>query len=368
MEHQEPDRVPIDLGSMHTCIETYAYEPLKRLLGFAPGRPVRTFIRDHAEPDPELLERFGVDTLYLRIGSPDGWRLEIEPDNSFVDEWGARWRKPSGSLYFDPVDFPMTEARLEVVERWPWPDSGDPGRTRGLREKAKRLREETDKAICLDTIGLGIFETSWTLRGIQNILCDLMAEQDFAEALLARIADVKVGIYEQVLDEVGDYVDVVFTGDDLGTQQGPMMSLGLYRKMIKPHDARLWKAIKARTKAKLFCHSCGAVRQFIPDFIEMGLDILNPAQPSAYSMDSAELKRDFGAQLSFWGAVDEQTALSQGTPERVGEEVRRRIRELGPGGGYVLGPSHNIQADVPPENIVAMYEAAREYGTYPIRH
>lgn len=367
LEHQEPDRVPVDMGSMHTCIETYAYEPLKRVLGFAPERPVRTFVRDHVEPDPELLERFGIDTLYVRIGAPDAWRLVIEQDNSFVDEWGAVWRKPEGSLYFDPVDFPMASASLGDVERWPWPDPKDPGRTRGLREKAKRLREGTDKAICLDTIGLGIFETAWMLRGIQNVLCDLMADQELAEAMFTKIADVKVGMYEQVLDEVGDLVDVVFASDDLGTQRGPMMSPSVFRKMLKPHEARLFGAIKARTKAKLFCHSCGGIRPFIPDLIEIGLDILNPAQPFAHEMASTDLKREFGQNLSFWGAVDEQSVLPRGTPEQVREEVRTRIRELGKGGGYVLGPSHNVQGDVPPENIVAMYDAAREYGAYPIR-
>ncbi len=367
LEHREPDRVPIDLGSMHTCIETYAYEPLKQHLQIALSRPTKTFTRDHVEPDEDLLEMFGVDTRYLRLNPPDGWKLELEGDNSFVDEWGVRWKKPADSLYFDPVGFPLEGACLADLECYRWPDPGDPGRTRGLRERAKRLYEETDKALCADTVGFGVFETAWVLRGIQNFLCDMAAEPDFALALLTKVAEIKIAMYEAFMEAVGDYVEVVLVSDDVGTQNGPMLSPNLYRKMVKPLEARLWSAIKGKTRAKLFLHSCGSVRALIPDFIEMGLDILNPVQPSAWQMDTAELKKEFGRHLVFWGAVDEQGALSRGTPEQVREEVRRRIRDLAPGGGYVLGPSHNIQADVSPENIVAMYRAALDLGGYPIR-
>ena len=367
LAHEEPDRVPIDLGSMHSCIESYAYQPLKQRLGFASGRPMRTFVRDHVEPDEDLLEMFGVDTRYLRIGAPDGWKLTMEGDNSFVDEWGTRWQKPEGSLYFDPVGFPLEGATIADLDSFPWPDPRDPGRTRGLRERAEELYQGTDYALCADTAGLGVFETCWMLRGLQNFLCDMVGDPEFASALLGRVATIKTAMYEEFVDEVGPYVEVVFVSDDLGTQTGPMISLESYQRLIMPHHRRLWAAVKGLTGAKLFLHSCGGVEPFIPDFIEMGLDILNPAQPAARGMDSAELKKKYGDRLSFWGAVDEQGPLSQGTPDDVWEEVRVRIRALAPGGGYVLAPSHNIQADTPPENIQAMYQAALELGSYPIR-
>jgi uroporphyrinogen decarboxylase len=367
LNHVEPDRVPIDLGSTHSCIESYAYEPLKRKLKMGLDRPMRTFVRDHVEPDEELLEYFGVDTRYIRIRPPAGWTLKMEPDNSFVDEWGTRWRKPESSLYYDPVGYPLEHATIDDLEDYPWPVPGDPARTAGLREQARKLYDETGYALCTDTVGLGIFETSWMLRGFQNFLCDLAGDQEFASALMARVCEVKIGMYRQLMAAVGEYLEVVFVSDDLGTQDGPMISLDLFRRMIRPHEERLWRDIKSRTRAKLFLHSCGSVRQFIPDLIEMGLDILNPTQPSAYQMDTAELKRQYGRNLVFWGAVDEQGALSRGTPEQVREEVCRRIHDLAPGGGYVLAPSHNIQADVSPENIVAMYRSALELGRYPIR-
>ncbi|MHB1414016.1 MAG: uroporphyrinogen decarboxylase family protein [Chloroflexota bacterium] len=367
LNHQEPDRVPLDLGSMHTSIETYAYGPLKQYLGIALSRPVRTFTRDHVEPDPELLELFDIDTRYLRAGPPDAWTMKLEADNSFVDEFGARWQKPPGSLYFDPVGYPLENATLADLDSYPWPDPHDPGRTRGLREKAKHLYETTDYALCLDTVGLGIFESCWALRGIQNFLCDLVAEPELAYALMGKMTDFKVALYADLMEAVGKCIDVVFVSDDLGTQRAPMMSLPVYRELIKPHQARLWGSIKAGTRAKLFMHSCGSVRAFIPDFVELGLDILNPVQPLAAGMNTAELKQEFGDRLSFWGAIDEQGTLSTGTPEQVREEVRRRIRDLAPGGGYILGPSHNIQGDVTPQNVATMYETARIIGRYPIQ-
>ena len=165
LNHREPDRVPLDMGSMHTSIETYAYGPLKQYLGLLPDRPIRTFTRDHVEPDDELLALFGIDTRYLRVGTPDGWRLQIEPDNSFLDEFGSRWQKPSGSLYFDPVGYPLADATVAELEARPWPDPHDPGRTRGLRERAQRLYETTDYALCLDTVGFGIFESLLAAAG-----------------------------------------------------------------------------------------------------------------------------------------------------------------------------------------------------------
>lgn len=366
LDHREPDRVPLDMGSMHTSIETYAYEPLKRHLGLALDRPMRTFTRDHVEPDPELLEFFAIDTRYVRVQPPDAFKVKLEEDNSFLDEFGTRWQKPPGSLYFDPVGYPLENASLADLERYQWPDPRDPGRTRGLREQARRLHEETDYAVCLDTVGMGTFESCWMLRGLQNFFCDLAADPEFAYALLGKVAEFKIALYDELLREVGEYLDVVFVSDDLGTQRAPMVSLKTYRELIRPHQERLWRSVKAKTRAKLFMHSCGSVRALVPDFLEMGLDVLNPVQPLAAGMDTAQLKRDFGDRLSFWGAIDEQGVLSTGSPADVRAEVKRRIRDLAPGGGYVLGPSHNIQGDVPPENIVAMYQAARDFGRYPI--
>jgi uroporphyrinogen decarboxylase len=365
LAHKEPDRVPIDLGGTPTGIEVEAYDRLKELLGF--NGKTKTFVRNHAEVDEPVLERFGIDTRYLRIKPPRGFKLTIEADNSYLDYWGTRWKKPPSSLYWDMVDYPIKEATLDALNRYQWPDPDDPGHIEGLRERAESLCESTDYALVVDMIGLGVFEHAWTIRGFENFLADLVVSQKFAEALLQRIAEYQVSLWNHVLDEVGEYVQVVMVSDDLGAQNGPMVSPETYRKLIKPVQKKVWQSIKAKTDAFLLLHSCGSVRTFIPDFIELGVDVLNPIQVTAKDMVPGELKSEFGEDISFWGGgCDTQGTLPYGKPDDVEEEVKRRISELAPGGGYVFNQIHNIQPQVPPENIVRMLEAALEHGTYPI--
>ena len=366
LKHQEPDRVPIDLGGTSTGIEVEAYDRLKKVLGFQ--SETKTFVRDHVEIDEPILERFGVDTRYIRLKPPRGYQLVIDPDNSYVDIWGTRWRKPPSSLYWDMVDYPIKEPTLEALNRYPWPDPDDPGRTEGLREKAKYLYERTDYAIVVDNPGFGVFEQGWALRGMENFLMDLVLHEKFAEALIERMADYKIALWGHILDTVGEYVQVVMEADDIGTQQGPMVSPETYRKLVKPAQKRVRKSIKNKTKAFLFLHCCGSVRKFLPDFIDMGLDILNPVQVAAKDMDPKELKSEFGKDLTFWGGgCDTQNVLAFGNPDDVEKEVKQRIAELAPGGGFVFNQIHNIQPQVPAENILRMLEAAQKYGAYPIK-
>jgi len=366
LNHQEPDRVPIDFGGMSTGIEVEAYNRLKNLIGFK--GETKTFVRDHVEIDEPILERFGVDTRYLRLGPPRNFVMTIEKDNSFVDLWGTRWRKPPSSFYWDMVAYPIKQPTLTALKKYRWPDPHDPGRTEGLKERAKNLLENTDYAVVLDTIGFGVFETGWLLRGIENFLMDIAAEPKFAEALIQGVADYYVSLYDRVLGEVGEMIQVVMVGDDLGTQKGPMISLKTYRNFIKPAQKKVWQFIKSKTQARLFLHSCGSVRQFLPDWIELGLDILNPVQVAAKGMDPKELKREFGKDLTFWGGgCDTQRVLSFGTPEDVENEVRQRIYEFAPGGGFVFNQIHNIQPQVPPQNILRMFATALKYGNYPVR-
>jgi len=364
--HAEPDRVPIDWGGGTTGIEVEAYDRLKTLLGFR-GQ-TRTFVRDHVEIDEPILRRFGIDTRYVRVGAPQGYRVELAADNSYLDIWGTRWRKPPSSLYYDMVEFPIKDATLAALKRYRWPDPHDPGRTDGLRERARWLAEETDYAVVLDVTGFGAFEQGWALRGFENFLADLIAEPAFAQAVIEGVADYQTALYDRILVEVGPYVDVVMVAEDLGTQGGPMVSPETYRRMIKPAQKRVWQFIKSRTPAKLFLHTCGAIRAFIPDLIEIGVDILNPVQVAARGMDPKELKAEFGRDLMFWGGgCDTQGVLTFGTPDDVEAEVRRRISELAPGGGFVFNQIHNVQPQVPAENIVRMMETALEYGRYPLR-
>jgi uroporphyrinogen decarboxylase len=365
LRHEEPDRVPIDLGAGTTGIEVEAYDRLKALLKFE--SETKTFVRDHVEVDEALLQRFGIDTRYVRVGAPRGYRAQLAPDNSYLDIWGVRWQKPASSLYWDMVSHPIAEPTRESLRKYRWPDPHDPGRIDGLKERASALAEQGEYAVVLDNTGFGAFEQGWALRGFENFYTDLVAERGFAEALMQGVADYQIALYERVLAEVGPYVNVVMVAEDLGSQAGPLISPETYRGMIKPVQKRIWQFIKSKTRARLFLHTCGSVRRFIPGLIELGVDILNPVQVAAAGMDPGELKREFGKDLTFWGGgCDTQRVLTFGTPEDVEREVRQRIAALAPGGGFVFNQIHNIQPGVPAVNILRMFEAAHRYGKYPI--
>ena len=365
LNHKEPDRVPLDLGGRVTTITKVPYEELKKYLGIT--SETKLFIRSAVDPPEELLQRFSIDTRYVRLKPPKNFKIHLDPDNSYLDEWGVRWRRPESSLYWDPVDPPLRNATLKDLETYPWPNPDDPGRTEGLREEVKRLREGTDYAIIADVPWWGMFEWSWVaLRGPQ-FLMDMVIDKPFARALIDKLLDLYMKLYGNYLDAVGDYIDVIFVMDDLGGENGPLISPELYREMIKPAHKKLWGSIKSRTKARLFLHSCGSIAPFIHDLADVGIDILNPVQVAAKGMDSKKLKTDFGNRVTFWGGIDTQRVLPMGSPQDVEAEVKKRIRDFAPGGGYILTAVHNIQAGVPPENIVMMYDAAKKYGKYPIQ-
>jgi len=221
-----------------------------------------------------------------------------------------------------------------------------------LREEAKWLHEKTDYAVIADMPVLGIFETALVcLRGMERFMMDLILDKPFAKALLNKLSDKHIEFYRNYLDAVGEYIDIIMVSDDLGGENAPLISPELYREMVKPYQKKLWQFIKDNTKAHLFQHSCGSIYKLIPDLIEIGVDILNPIQVAAKDMDTKRLKEEFGDRLTFWGGIDTQRVLPYGSPEDVEMEVKERIADMAPGGGYVLTAVHNIQAGVMPENI-----------------
>jgi uroporphyrinogen decarboxylase len=365
LNHQEPDRTPLDLGSTRsTSIVVEAYENLNRYLGIQAETRIFSKWLHIAHPNEEMLRRFDIDTRSLSQGNPDQWRDISFADGSYQDEWGVVRSKPKDSLYYDLTMAPFQgEPTMAGLEKFSWPDSHDPGRCRGLAEEAKRLHGDTDYAIVLNMPG-GIVHQSQFMRGFEGWFTDLILNPSFFSALLEKICDLWIEMARDEFDAARDNFDLCFYGDDMAFQNGPMMSMDLYRKMIKPHHKRLFSYIKSRTPAKILYHTCGSVVHLIPDLIELGVDVLNPVQVSAKGMDTRKLKAEFGKDISFWGAIDTQKVLPFGTPEDVAAEVRQRIDDLGPGGGYVLCAVHNIQADVRPENICAMYDTSREYGVY----
>jgi uroporphyrinogen decarboxylase len=365
LNHQEPDRVPLDLGgSRSSSLVVEAYEGLNRHLESQEPCSIFSKWLNIVHPSEAMLQRFDIDTRSLSQGDPDNWQDIVFPDGSYQDEWGVLRSRPPGSLYYDLTKSPLAgDVDVADLEKFCWPDPHDPGRCRPLAEAAARLHQGTDYAVVLSMPG-GIVHQAQFLRGFEEWFTDLIADPKFFEALMEKLADLWIEMAKDELDTAGENVDVCFYGDDLAFQDGPMMSMDLYRKMIKPHHKRLFGYIKSRTSARIAYHTCGSVVHLIPDLIEMGVDALNPVQVSAKGMDSKTLKREFGKDICFWGAIDTQRVLPFGTPDDVKAEVERRIDDLGPGGGYVLCAVHNIQADVSPENICTMYDTGREYGRY----
>jgi uroporphyrinogen decarboxylase len=246
-----------------------------------------------------------------------------------------------------------------------WPNASDKNRIAGLRARAQEYRQQ-GKAVVLKGLCAGIFEMMQRLRGMQNAMMDTALYPEFTDALAGRLADAKIAYWEMALDELGDVIDIVLEADDYGTQASQLVSPTTFRQLFKPHHERVLKTIKSRAPGvKVLFHSCGNVRDIIPDLIEIGVDVLNPVHVGATGMEPTALKRDFGNDICFWGGgVDTQGILPTGTPEQVAEDTRRNLEALAPGGGYVFNTIHNIQSEVPPENIMAMWETLQKYGQY----
>ncbi|MGE5529527.1 MAG: uroporphyrinogen decarboxylase family protein [Patescibacteria group bacterium] len=364
LEHRQPDRVPVDLWSKGGGLTNGAYRRLRQHLGiegeaeaYRPGQTAAFY-------DERILERLQIDFRHVFLRPPAGWTPQRKGENETVNEWGVTLRRAGDTAC--PVDPPLAGADLDDLDKYPWPRADLPGRTDGLKERVERLFAQGEHAIAyrpVTPIDYGIFETAWTLRGMEDLLCDMVVDKRFAHKLMRKVLETQIAFYDLGLGIAGPYVQVVQIGDDYGTQNAPILSPALFREMIKPYDAELIAFIKSKApRAKVFLHTCGAVRDLIEDLIEAGVDILNPLQPAAAGMDSAGLKRDFGARLSFQGAISVQGAL-QGTAAEVRAEVERRVDALGGGGGYILAPANNISEDVPPENVVLMYEHARAYSS-----
>ena len=367
---QEPDRVPIDLGqAAGDAITVTAYQNLIKHLGF-PERPINilTKLAQTAIVDEDVLRRFRVDFRRVDLGPPDHWKDELIGEDSYRDEWGVVRTRPKEGYYYDLTGSPLSEDdSMTAIENHKWPDPEDPGRYRGLREKARKLHEETDYAIVLQ-VNCAFFLRCAELRGWENFYMDLAANPTFASALMERYLDIRLRMAERALEKVDDNIDiVVVSSDDLGMIDRTIVSPQMYRELIKPLQRRTFEFFKNRTPAKRFYHCDGAVYPLIEDFIEIGVEALNPIQVSAAGMgDTKRLKAEFGDRLAFWGAIDTRDVLPHGSPEDVRKEVQGRIKDFGPGGGYVVCSVHNIQPEVPPENVTAMFDAAYELGRYPV--
>ncbi len=366
LNHEEPDRVPIFFGaSGATTMLAPAYDRLKAYLGLQSETQVFWRALQYALLDEEVMLRFGADGRLLQPGPAPSTLERDLPDGSFFDAWGIHWRRSPGCAYYEIAEHPLAQATIEDIARYPWPNLAHPSRFTGLKGNARAIQDAGCAVVALSSVSP--FEYCYMLRGVERWLTDLAADPDFATALLRQVTNLQKGAAARLLEEAGEAIDVVVMGDDLGSQNALLLSPAMYRRLVKPFHAELIESIKARTKAKVFYHSDGAVYPLLGDLVEIGVELLNPVQVSARWMgDTARLKREFGRHLSFCGAIDTQDVLPHGSPEDVRREVRRRIRDLAPGGGYILAAVHCIQPDVPPENVVAMLEEAQVAGRYPL--
>ncbi|MBI4305921.1 MAG: hypothetical protein HY678_06335 [Chloroflexi bacterium] len=363
LNHEEADRVPIDFGGgPATQIHPDAYVALLKHLGFEPEELVEGERGEGqvVRPSERVLEHFDIDVRGLGLNDPESSPRRFTGQNCYVDEWGVTWHKAHFTAPWINVKGPLqdvAEPTPRDVDAMPWPDGSDSSRVRGLRERVERMRRETDYAIVLNLPNSN-FALAQRIRGFTEFFEDLLLNPAFANALQERITDVICDIATLALVEVGDLIEGVSFADDMGIQTQSFMSGNLYRRMVKPHHARFVANLHDRTRAKVIMHSDGAIYDLLPDLIDCGVQVINPVQVNAEGMDPMLLKREFGRDLCFWGGVDTQKVLPYGSPRDVADEVKARLGDLGRGGGYVLASVHCIQAEVPPANVVAMFETA----------
>jgi uroporphyrinogen decarboxylase len=372
LNHEIPDRVPIDLGGFQTGIHKNAYIALLDYLGIDDKLTIMDPVQQLAKPCEEVLQRFDVDIRYVFAHGPESFKGGIEKKvrngrlwHDLTDEFGVVWSMPDDRpLYMDISHHPLAEATVAGLADYPFPKGNDATRFTGVRDEALRLRNQTPYALSTG-IGGVVYETCWYMRGLERWFTDMIENPAFCEALLDRTLTFWLDYYDGFLAEVGDLVDVVMIGDDIGGQAGPLFNPQFYRKIVKSRQNKLVQHIKSLTSAKVWYHTCGSVMEYIPDLLDNGVDILNPVQISAEHMDPRELKSQYGDRLVFWGGgIDTQHVLPFAAPDEIREHVRKNLEIFKPGGGYVFNSVHNIQAGVPAENIVALFDAAREFGFY----
>ncbi len=372
LNHQEPDRVPIDLGGFQTGIHKRAYIELLDYLGIEDEVTILDPVQQLARPCEELLRRFHVDIRYICAHGPDSFKGGIEQNtrggklwHDLKDEFGVVWSMADEQqLYMDISHHPLADATVKDIADYPFPDGGDPTRFTGVREKAIQMRNETTYAISTGITGV-VYETCWYMRGLEKWFTDMVENPAFCEVLLEKTLKFWMDYFDGLLPEIGDLVDIVMIGDDLAGQSGPLFSPDFYRRVVKPRQKKLVRHIKSLTKAKIWYHTCGACYKYIPELIDNGIDILNPVQIGLVDMDPKRLKDEFGDKLVFWGgAIDAQHVLPFASASEIKKHVKKNLEIFKPGGGYVFNNVHNIQIGVPPESIVALYDAAYESGFY----
>jgi uroporphyrinogen decarboxylase len=365
LRHLEPDRVPIDAGQdVHNGIHEIAYGNLLKYLGEKDDIVLYDHMQHLGYVRESILNRLHVDTRYIWAGAPSGFSLKKNSDTSWTDEWGVV-RKNFG-FYDESIYHPLQGCTMQDVRAIKFPDPVDGGRFEGLKEKAESLFRNTDFAL----IGANAATLSYLsaeLIGFQEYMEKLVLDIDIIEYLIDRILDWMIRFFDRYLDEIGGFIEMTWMGDDWGTQRGPIIDPGLFEKIFVPRYKKFTDFIRSKADVKVALHSCGSVKWAMPLFHEAGIDVLHPLQGDAEEMDNTvEIKDHYGKKLAFYSNIRNQSVLVKGTPGEVEKEVASKMKILAPGGGYIFSGGHNIQADVPPENIIALFDSAFKYGKYPV--
>lgn len=370
VSHSEADRVPIDLGSSTaTSINVKAYIALLELLGYKDEKiEFYNVLSQLAKVDKKIIRRFSIDTccIFPKLIFIEDF-LQQNDGSSVIDEWGIKWFMPKNNgHYYDMIYHPLENCSIEDLNNYKWVNGANPDRFTDMELQINEALQEQNALVLGATVGNGIFQTGNWLEGYYDFLCDVASGSGKAEMIMEKVLEIKIAFWETVLDKWGPKLDIVFELDDLGMQSGLLISPEKYKTMIKPRQKLLFEFIKKKSPhIKIMYHSCGSIKPLIPHLIETGIDILNPVQISAFDMNPADLKKEFGNDITFWGGgIDTQYTLPKGTPEQIEFEIRKNLEIMAPGGGFVFAPVHNIQEEVPPENIIKMFETVLKYGRY----
>lgn len=369
VNHREPERVLVDYGKHIGSFHINAYTKLKAQLGVHTETKILDRMAQNVILDEEVCQQLGIDFRWLIpnwVGVRD---VEIDGEPGYLDMWRTPHKWTDVGQYYAIHASPLNQEHLseQILDAFDWPETNQPEMFTGLREKARNWYENTDYVVGADGIKVGILQTASQLRGYDKLFIDFAANPGSAHALLDRISAVINEMYRRYMQSVGEYVQVVVITDDQGTQNSLMISPKMFREFIKPRLKSLIDTIKATAHVKVLMHCDGAILKIIPDLIEIGVDILNPIQTVVKDFDDTRsLKQQFGEQVCFHGGIDIQRVLLNASIDEVYSEVKRRMQDLGPGGGYIIAPCHNINVDIPLENSLALFEAAKRYGNYPL--
>jgi uroporphyrinogen decarboxylase len=362
LNHDIPDRVPVDLGGWQSGICYDAYNRLKDLLQLQGETVLLERMQGLALPDDAILRRFNIDTRYVFPVKLSGEDSVPRENHAFTDAWGIEWHRPKGSHYYDCRKAALSNARTAAdITKHSWPSAEILCQEEATVEAVDRINH---REFAVFTSIASVFEQATYVRGMERFYVDLVTDIEFVEKLLDRVLEVELAGYEKYFSIAGGVLDVVEFWNDFGSQTGPLISPDFFRRHIMPREKQLMAFTREKTNARIALHSCGSVYEFIPDFIDMGVEILNPVQTTARHMEAETLKREFGKDLVFWGAIDTQRVLPFQDTDAVRKDVLEKIEALGKNGGYIIAPCHNIQNNTPPENIIALFDAAAEYGWY----